>query len=173
MKCTRSVPFTAPVRSRHSYSAIRWASIGKRSHAICRRWALRPSIPGRIGVNGTKRRECIRTRLAPQPQRIPQSYLGNRYYVHSLTSWLDVFGGDPGLVLALRRELGTRSDLGVAFCAHCGATSGCRQAVPLICNREEAQPFYQSTVLSTLAGCPCPDQNGWQRASPGHYFTER
>jgi hypothetical protein len=58
-------------------------------------------------VNATERRECIRTRLAPHPQRIPQSYLGHRYYVHSLTSWLDVFGGDPGLVLALRRELGT------------------------------------------------------------------
>jgi hypothetical protein len=43
--------------------------------------------------------------------------------VYSLTSWLDVLGGDFGLVLALCRQLGTRSDLGVALCAHCSTTS--------------------------------------------------
>jgi len=41
------------------------------------------------------------------------------------------------------------------------------QTVPLICNSEEAKPFYQSTVLPTLAGGQCPDQHGWQRASLG------
>ena len=42
--------------------------------------------------------------------------------VHSLTSWLDVSGGDLGLVLPIRRQLGTRSNIGVALCAHGNAT---------------------------------------------------
>jgi hypothetical protein len=83
-------------------------------------------------VNGTKRKECIRTRLAPHHERLPPSYLGHRYHVYSLTSWLDVSGGDPGLVLALRRQLGTRSNLGVALCAHRNATgAGTNGAIDL------------------------------------------
>jgi len=55
-------------------------------------------------------------------QRLSQSYLGDRYYLHSPSRGLDVPGGHPGLVLALRRQLGTRSNVGVAFCAYCRAT---------------------------------------------------
>jgi len=44
------------------------------------------------------------------------------------------------------------------------------QAVPLICNSEEAKPLYQSAVLPPAAGCQCPNQYGWQRASLGQYI---
>ena len=47
------------------------------------------------------------------------------------------------------------------------------QTVPLICNSEEAKPFYESTVLPTVAGCQCPDQHGWQGASLGHYVYRK
>jgi Integrase core domain len=71
-----------------------------------------------------------RTRLASHHERVPESYLGYRYYVHSPTSWLDVPGGDLRLVLSLCRQLGTRSDPGNVLCPHRDAarahTSGSR-----------------------------------------------
>jgi putative transposase len=70
------------------------------------------------------------------------------WYSRYVVSWeLDQTLELPFVLTAMQRALG--------------------QTVPLICNSEEAKPFYQSTVLPTLAGGQCPDQHGRQRASLG------
>jgi len=48
--------------------------------------------------------------LANVTAKRSQSYLGHRHHVYSLARRLDVPGGDLGLVLALCRELLTRSN---------------------------------------------------------------
>lgn len=45
-----------------------------------------------------------------------QPYLGYRHHLHPLAQQLDVPGSDPGLVLTLRRELGTRSNHAAGLC---------------------------------------------------------
>jgi HTH-like domain len=99
----------------------------------------------------------------------PNHVWGIDSHVHSLTSGLDVLGGDPRLVLPLCGHVGTRSDVGVAFRAQSSTTGvGTSSATDL--QQRSGQPLYHSAVLPIAASCPCPDQHGWQRTSFGHYF---
>jgi hypothetical protein len=75
-------------------------------------------LPGAESEQAESERRSVSVLIASHHQRLSESYLGDRYHLHSLTSGLDVSGGHPGLVLALCDQLGTRSDPGNAVCAY-------------------------------------------------------
>ena len=151
MNCTHGGPFTdrddncssAAGRSDHQSQTVQ---------RHMREMGIEGVSPGPNLSKQTKRRS-VSLFTAPYHQRVSKPYLGHRYHVHSLTRGLDVSGRDPGLVLTLCRQLGTRSHAGDAVCVNGDATSAGSSDTAHLQQRSR-KPFYQSTVCSIIAGQP-------------------
>jgi putative transposase len=70
-------------------------------------------------------------------------------------------------------RLGTRSDLGVALCAHRSTTGGCRQTVPLICNSDQGSHFTSPQYCHLLQAANVQISMDGKGRALDTIFTER
>ena len=105
-------------------------------------------------------------------QCVSQSYLGDRYHLHSPERRLDVSGRYAGLVFQVCDQLGTGSDVGAALCLDHGQRA-LGQAVPVICNSDQGSHFTSPQYLDLLKTANVQISMDGKGRALDNIFTER